>query len=169
MALGARPICCNGLVRGGKPYSVLHMRPFVRPGRPNWNLCWRNSEIGNTEYSGPQRTAGWPFMNSGSTSDGGDNMVKDSQQWCAAHAAGCQHKNECLKAARCLDMSIPSHLRAAVRDVSVPATHSRVVISDDGKKIRVTAYDIEISPRRALQLAAELLTSALRALDREKE
>ncbi len=46
------------------------------------------------------------------------------------------------------------------------ARDGRAVVTDDAQEIRLTLYDVPLSPRRAIDLAIELLAAAQRHLER---
>lgn len=84
---------------------------------------------------------------------------------CTAAEPGCYISNMCWIWERCLHQQ---HSREPERLVprAVPEFTPRLVVSDDSQQIRLGVYDLVLSPKRALQLAADLLAAGLRGLER---
>ena len=101
---------------------------------------------------------------------------------CFGHSDGCVKLDKCMAAARCLDarrVSAPDHIRRALEpgpgpeqvprfDPTTVETFERVIITDDGKNIKLSVYEITLSPERALRLGAELIQMGLKAMERKK-
>ncbi len=74
----------------------------------------------------------------------------------------CNGNNKCAKH----HMSYFSYEAKTEQVVAAPLRDGRAVVTDDAQEIRLTLYDVPLSPRRAIDLAIELLAAAQRHLER---
>ena len=95
-----------------------------------------------------------------------------SDRFCQIYRYGCPQLEACSKVDRCLQLQekygVELDRLVSRHDPPDVLAESRVVVSDDNKQISITFYGVPITPRRALQLAKELLEAGLRGLERTK-